>query len=116
MSKQGFAKTSGRFNLGKLKAKMSEATDQLKDTNGAKLPLSVLVVEDSEFDARMLIGLLKSGGFIPTFKRVETASEMVEALNHEKWEVILADYNLPDFSALTKFNWLSLIRLFEEEK
>ena len=99
MSKQGFAKTNDRFNLGKLKAKMSEATDQLKDTNGAKLPLSVLVVEDSEFDARMLIGLLKSGGFIPTFKRVETASEMVEALNHEKWEVILADYNLPEFSA-----------------
>ena len=99
MSKQGFAKTSERFNLGKLKAKMSEATVQLKDTNGAKLPLSVLVVEDSEFDARMLIGLLKSGGFIPTFKRVETASEMVEALNHEKWEVILADYNLPEFSA-----------------
>ena len=99
MSKQGFAKTSERFNLGKLKAKMSEATDQLKDTNGAKLPSSVLVVEDSEFDARMLVGLLKSGGFIPTFKRVETASEMVEALNHEKWEVILADYNLPEFSA-----------------
>ena len=99
MSKQGFAKTSERFNLGKLKAKMSEATDQLEDTNGAKLPLSVLVVEDSEFDARMLIGLLKSGGFIPTFKRVETATEMVEALNHEKWEVILADYNLPEFSA-----------------
>ena len=99
MSKQGFAKTNDRFNLGKLKAKMSEATDQLEDTNGAKLPLSVLVVEDSEFDARMLVGLLKSGGFIPTFKRVETASEMVEALNHEKWEVILADYNLPEFSA-----------------
>ena len=99
MSKQGFAKTNDRFNLGKLKAKMSEATDQLEDTNVAKLPLSVLVVEDSEFDARMLIGLLKSGGFIPTFKRVETATEMVEALNHEKWEVILADYNLPEFSA-----------------
>ena len=99
MSKQGFAKTNDRFNLGKLKAKMSEAADQLEDTNGAKLPLSVLVVEDSEFDARMLVGLLKSGGFIPTFKRVETASEMVEALNHEKWEVILADYNLPEFSA-----------------
>ena len=99
MSKQGFAKTNDRFNLGKIKAKMSEATDQLKDTNGAKLPLSVLVVEDSEFDARMLVGLLKSGGFIPTFKRVETASEMVEALNHAKWEVILADYNLPEFSA-----------------
>ena len=111
MIKQGFAKTNDRFNLGKLKAKMSEATDQLEDTNGAKLPLSVLVVEDSEFDARMLIGLLKSGGFIPTFKRVETATEMVEALNHEKWEVILADYNLPEFSAPKALEVLSNTKL-----
>ena len=78
---------------------MSEATDQLKDAEGVKRSLRVLVVEDSEFDARMLVGLLKAGGFNPTFKRVETASEMSEALNCEEWEVILADYNLPEFSA-----------------
>ena len=62
-------------------------------------PLRVLVVEDSEFDARMLVGLLKAGGFNPTFKRVETASQMDEALSREGWEMILADYNLPEFSA-----------------
>jgi PAS domain S-box-containing protein len=78
---------------------MSEATDQLKDANEVKRSLRVLVVEDSEFDARMLIGLLKAGGFKPIFKRVETASEMNEALSREEWEVILADYNLPEFSA-----------------
>ena len=78
---------------------MSKTTDQLKDDNEENRPLRVLVVEDSEFDARMLIGLLKAAGFNPTFKRVETASEMNEALSLEEWEVILADYNLPEFSA-----------------
>ena len=78
---------------------MTEIADQSKDAQEAKRPLRVLVVEDSEFDARMLVGLLKTGGFDPTFKRVETAIEMNEALGCEEWEVILADYNLPEFSA-----------------
>ena len=82
-----------------LNAAMSEIADQSKDAQEAKRPLRVLVVEDSEFDARMLVGLLKTGGFDPTFKRVETAIEMNEALGCEEWEVILADYNLPEFSA-----------------
>ena len=78
---------------------MSGASEKSKDTEDVKRPLRVLVVEDSEFDARMLVGLLKAGGFNPTFKRVETASQMDEALSREEWEVILADYNLPEFSA-----------------
>ena len=40
----------------------------------------MLVVEDSEFDARMLVGLLRAGGFEPEFERVETAGEMRAAL------------------------------------
>ena len=78
---------------------MSGASEKSKDTEDVQRPLRVLVVEDSEFDARMLVGLLKAGGFNPTFKRVETASQMDEALSREEWEVILADYNLPEFSA-----------------
>ena len=66
---------------------------------GGKRPLRVLVVEDSEFDARMLVGLLRAGGFEPEFERVETAGAMREALGQVPWEVILADYNLPEFSA-----------------
>ena len=61
--------------------------------------MRVLVVEDSEFDARMLVGLLRAGGFAPEFERVETADEMRVALAQAPWEIILADFNLPDFSA-----------------
>jgi PAS domain S-box-containing protein len=64
-----------------------------------KKPIRVLVVEDSEFDARILIGTLKQGGYDPVWKRVESASTMRDALQQETWEVVLSDYNLPEFSA-----------------
>lgn len=64
-----------------------------------KKPIRVLVVEDSEFDARILIGTLKQGGYDPVWRRVENAATMREALQNEAWEVVLSDYNLPEFSA-----------------
>jgi sigma-B regulation protein RsbU (phosphoserine phosphatase) len=64
-----------------------------------KKPIRVLVVEDSEFDARILIGTLKQGGYDPVWKRVENAQAMGDALSKESWDVVLSDYNLPEFSA-----------------
>jgi PAS domain S-box-containing protein len=63
-----------------------------------KTPLRVLVVEDSEFDARMLVRLLNRGGYDTDSLRVETGEALTEALQ-EKWDLVLSDYNLPDFSA-----------------
>ncbi len=62
--------------------------------------LRVLVVEDSEFDTRMLINLLRQGGYQPSYERVETSEEFRESLQDPSLEVILSDYNLPGFSAL----------------
>ena len=78
---------------------MSETAVQPSTTSDGKRPLRVLLVEDSEFDARMLVSLLQAGGFEPEFERVETADEMRVALGQAPWEMILADFNLPDFSA-----------------
>ncbi|MGA1238161.1 MAG: PAS domain S-box protein, partial [Limisphaerales bacterium] len=64
-----------------------------------KKPIRVLIVEDSEFDARILVNTLRQGGYDPTFQRVETAESMREALASGGWEIILSDYNLPVFSA-----------------
>ena len=62
-------------------------------------PLHVLIIEDSELDAKVLEELLKSGGYDVTAARVETGSEMHKALNTGVYDVILADYNLPEFDA-----------------
>ena len=64
-----------------------------------KAPLRVLVVEDSEFDAQMMISLLRKGGYDVTSERVETPDAMKTALANRTWDVVLSDYNLPDFHA-----------------
>ncbi|MEW6156002.1 MAG: SpoIIE family protein phosphatase [Verrucomicrobiota bacterium] len=63
-----------------------------------KKPLRVLIVEDSAFDAQMLVTVLKKAGYDLTFERVETAEQMRDLLNSRPWDLVLSDYNLPHFS------------------
>ena len=65
-----------------------------------KTPLKALIVEDSEFDARIIVNSLRQGGYAPKVTRVETPETLQEALRNEVWEVVISDYNLPDFNAL----------------
>ena len=63
-------------------------------------PLRVLMVEDSEDDALLMIRELKKGGYEPEYERVETAEAMRAALREKTWDVILCDYQLPQFNGL----------------
>ena len=63
-------------------------------------PLRLLLVEDSEWDARLSLEALRGGGFKPEFLRVQTAQEMRAALETESWDIILSDYAMPEFDAL----------------
>ncbi len=61
--------------------------------------LRVLLVEDNPDDAFLLERHLRRNGFVPELTRVETASEMSAALHSGQLpHVVLADYNLPNFS------------------
>ena len=62
-------------------------------------PLRVLIVEDSEDDAELLLRELRQGGFEPAAERVETEETMCAALGRQPWDLIIADYALPHFSA-----------------
>jgi PAS domain S-box-containing protein len=64
-----------------------------------KAPLRVLIVEDSEDDTLLLLRELGQGGLGAVHERVETAQEMSAALERQTWDIGLADYNLPQFSA-----------------
>src|SRR5438093_223285 len=61
------------------------------------VPLRLLLVEDSEDDARLLVRELTRGGFEPVVERVETASTMRAALDRQPWDVVVGDYSLPHF-------------------
>ncbi|MBN2303582.1 MAG: PAS domain S-box protein [Anaerolineae bacterium] len=66
----------------------------------ATTPLSVLVVEDSENDTQLLIRELRRGGFAPSFARVETVDALHAVLDSQSWDVVLADYSLPQLDAM----------------
>ncbi len=61
--------------------------------------LRLLIVEDSEFDATLLMMELKKGGYDVTHSRVQTAADMRAALQDGKWDLIISDYTMPRFSA-----------------
>ena len=61
-------------------------------------PLRVLIVEDSEDDALLIVRHLGKGGFDVRYERLETGSDMDMALRDRPWDVIICDYKLPKFS------------------
>jgi signal transduction histidine kinase len=69
------------------------------------VPLYVLILEDRADDAALMLDELRRAGFAPDWKRVETAAAYLEALK-SPLDVILADYSLPQFDALTALRLL----------
>jgi DNA-binding NtrC family response regulator len=61
--------------------------------------LRVLQVEDAESDAALMIRLLERSGYIVRAERVEDAEQMRQALARQDWDVVTADYQLPQFDA-----------------
>jgi len=61
--------------------------------------LRVLIVDDSEDDASLIIRKLRSGDYDPKGERVDTSEAMKNALERQEWDVILCDYKMPRFSA-----------------
>jgi two-component system, cell cycle sensor histidine kinase and response regulator CckA len=61
--------------------------------------LSVLLVEDSETDAKLIVRALRSTGHQLVVERVETANRMREALLVGGWDIVISDWALPQFSA-----------------
>ena len=61
--------------------------------------LHVLVIEDSENDAELLLDEIREAGYEPKAERTQTAEGLSAALARHTWDVILCDYVMPQFSA-----------------
>lgn len=64
------------------------------------ITLHVLIVEDSEDDALLIVQALERSGYCPVYERVDTRDAMAAALQRRRWEVIISDYAMPHFSGL----------------
>ena len=61
-------------------------------------PLRLLQIEDSEDDALMVLRELRRGDYDVSFQRVSTARVLKDAPARQPWDIIISDYNLPNFS------------------
>ncbi len=64
-----------------------------------KTPLKVLVAEDSEDDAALLVMRLRRSGYEPFWERVEDPLSMRAALQRVSWDIVISDSSMPHFSA-----------------
>lgn len=62
--------------------------------------LRLLLVEDSEDDALLILRRLRRDGFEVRHLRVETAEEIESALRGQEWDVVLCDFSLQKMSGL----------------
>jgi len=68
--------------------------------------LHVLIVEDSEDDALLILRELRKGGYETVSERVETPEAMLAALAKGNWDLIISDYVMPRFSGVAALNLL----------
>lgn len=71
--------------------------------------LRMLIVEDSEDDAILLLRALKNGGIEPFYQVVDTEEGLKNALQNERWDIVITDHNMQGF---TSFQVLELTRQY----
>jgi hypothetical protein len=71
------------------------------------IPIRLLLVEDSEDDAQLLLRELKRGGYEPAHERVATEATLAAALDRQDWDLVIGDHSMPGFSGIAA---LALVR------
>ncbi len=75
-------------------------------------PIRLLLVEDDENDATLILASLRRGAPPIEHRRVWSRAALEEALAAEPWSAVLCDYNLPQFDGLAA---LKLVRAHDAD-
>jgi len=65
-----------------------------------KSPLSILLIEDSEDDAALILREFKRNNIEVCSNCIETREELHYYLQKQHWDIIISDYSLPRFNGL----------------
>ena len=72
---------------------MPEATDK-------NISLRLLLIEDNPDDEALVIRAIRKGGFTVDYIRVDKPDDLQAALRHNDWDIVLSDYQMPEFNGL----------------
>ncbi|HLL06749.1 MAG TPA: ATP-binding protein [Myxococcaceae bacterium] len=67
----------------------------------AERPLTILLLEDSELDARLISAQLEEAGLRVHLERADSRDAFQRALGRGGYDLILSDYNIPGFDGLS---------------
>ncbi|MBV8881892.1 MAG: response regulator [Planctomycetaceae bacterium] len=62
-----------------------------------KRPLQLLIIDDSDDDALLLVKDVKKAGYEVSFRRVDTPEKLEQALSAGSWDLAVCDYRMPGF-------------------
>ncbi|HVK57738.1 MAG TPA: response regulator, partial [Candidatus Kapabacteria bacterium] len=62
-----------------------------------KIPLKILIVEDSKDDAELLLRAVKQAGYEPSHAIVQNARGLRAELSKQQWDLVVSDYVIPGF-------------------
>ena len=79
--------------------------------NDTDKKLRILLIEDSDDDAELVKIELAEAGLASELHRVETLDAVRTALRLEVWDVVISDYHLPQFDAMTTLRVLAELNL-----
>lgn len=69
-------------------------------------PLRVLIIEDSEDDAALLLRELQRGDYDIQYERVDLPDTLKSAIEAKQWDLIVSDFSMPHFSGKDALRFL----------
>ncbi len=83
----------------------------LSESFSSHKQLNVLIIEDSEIDAELMVRELQRFGYALSWRRVDGAMDLKQALFSRSWDVVLSDYSMPHLSGLEALEIVKSSRL-----
>ena len=74
--------------------------------------LNVLIIEDVEDDAELVLLRLRQAGYQPRHVRVQSAAAVEKTLREQPWDIVISDYAMPSFSGIDA---LRIVRKFDRD-
>ncbi len=73
--------------------------------------LDLLIIEDSEDDALLMLHRFREAGYRPAHQRVADAASMRASLERQSWDAVLSDHSMPGFDAFSALRTIQELRL-----